>query len=144
MQAPGAEDPETVKKLASFGYIGMASPAADRKDLPDPKDRITTIDRLKDSARLVSQHRDDEAAALLANLTAENPLMLDGWETLARVLRRAGRTKEALAALEQADRLTARHAAAHSRPGGTEPRDRRPRQSPVARRSRRGRGGSGR
>jgi tetratricopeptide (TPR) repeat protein len=106
MQAPGTEDPETVKKLASLGYIGMASPAADRKDLPDPKDRITTIDRLKDSARLVSQHRDDEAAALLANLTRENPLMLDAWETLARVLRRAGRTKEALAALEQADRLT--------------------------------------
>jgi arylsulfatase A-like enzyme/predicted Zn-dependent protease len=106
MQAPGAEDPETVKKLASLGYIGMASPAADRKDLPDPKDRITTIDRLKDSARLVSQHRDDEAAALLVNLTRENPLMLDAWETLARVLRRAGRTKEALAALEQADRLT--------------------------------------
>ncbi|HEX7254116.1 MAG TPA: sulfatase-like hydrolase/transferase [Thermoanaerobaculia bacterium] len=106
MQSPGAEDPETVKKLASLGYIGVAAPAADRKDLPDPKDRIATIDRLKDSARLVSQHRDDEAIALLENLTRENPLMLDGWETLARVLRRAGRTKEAVAALEQADRLT--------------------------------------
>jgi arylsulfatase A-like enzyme/Flp pilus assembly protein TadD len=106
MQAPGAEDPETIKKLASLGYIGVAAPAADRKDLPDPKDRIATIDRLKDSARLVSQHRDDEAIALLETLTRENPLMLDGWETLARVLRRAGRTKEAVAALEQADRLT--------------------------------------
>lgn len=106
MQAPGAEDPETVKKLASLGYIGVAAPAANRKDLPDPKDRIATIDRLKDSARLVSQHRDDEAIALLETLTRENPLMLDGWETLARVLRRAGRTKEAVSALEQADRLT--------------------------------------
>ena len=106
MQAPGVADPETVKKLASLGYIGMASPAAGRKDLPDPKDHIATINRLKDSARLVAQHRDDEAAELLAGLTRENPLMLDGWETLARVLRHAGRTREALAALEQADRLT--------------------------------------
>jgi len=106
MQSPGASDPETLKKLASLGYIGVAAPAAGRKDLPDPKDRLSAIDRLKDSGRLVSEHRDDEAIALLTKLTQENPLMLDAWETLARLLRHAGRTQEALAALEQADRLT--------------------------------------
>jgi tetratricopeptide (TPR) repeat protein len=106
LQPPGVEDPETVKKLASLGYIGAASPAAGRTDLPDPKDRIATIDRLKESGRLVSEHRDDEAVQLLSRLAKENPLMLDAWETLARVLRRSGRTREALAALEEADRLT--------------------------------------
>jgi len=106
LQPPGASDPETVKKLASLGYIGAAAPATDRKDLPDPKDRIGAIDRLKEANRLVSEHRDDEAVALLAALARENPLMLDVWEELARILRRAGRTREALAALERADRLS--------------------------------------
>jgi arylsulfatase A-like enzyme/tetratricopeptide (TPR) repeat protein len=105
LQAPGAADPETIKKLASLGYIGQASPGADAKDLPDPKDRIASLQILKDASRLTDLHRDDEAAALLREFTAENPRMLDGWESLARVLRRAGKPKEAIAALEQADRL---------------------------------------
>ncbi|HXM75817.1 MAG TPA: tetratricopeptide repeat protein, partial [Thermoanaerobaculia bacterium] len=106
LQPPGASDPETVKKLASLGYIGAAAPATGRKDLPDPKERIGAIDRLKEASRLVSEHRDDQAVALLSALARENPLMLDVWETLARILRRAGRTREALAALEKADRLS--------------------------------------
>ncbi len=106
LQAPGVSDPETVKKLASLGYIGAAAPAASRKDLPDPKDRIGAIARLKEASRLASEHRDDQAASLLSKLAAENPLMLDVWETLARILRRAGRSREALDALEHADRLS--------------------------------------
>ena len=105
LQSPGASDPETVKKLASLGYIGAAAPVSDGKDLPDPKDRLGTIDQLKDAARLVSEFRDGEAIALLSNLSRENPRMLDVWESLARVLRRSGRTREALEALERADRL---------------------------------------
>ncbi len=105
LQAPGASDPETVKKLASLGYIGAAAPVPDGKDLPDPKDRLGTIDQLKDATRLVSQFRDGEAIALLSKLSQENPRMLDVWESLARVLRRSGRTRDALEALERADRL---------------------------------------
>ena len=104
LQSPGASDPETVKKLASLGYIGAAAPS-DGKDLPDPKDRLGTIDQLKDATRLVSQFRDGEAIALLSKLSQDNPRMLDVWESLARVLRRSGRTREALEALEHADRL---------------------------------------
>jgi choline-sulfatase len=105
LQSPGASDPETVKKLASLGYIGAAAPVSDEKDLPDPKDRLGTIDQLKDAARLVSEFRDGEAIALLSKLSRENPRMLDVWESLARVLRRSGRTRDALEALERADRL---------------------------------------
>lgn len=106
LQAPGVSDPETVKKLASLGYIGAAAPAANRKNLPDPKDRIGAIAQLKEASRLASEHRDDQAASLLSKLAAENPLMLDVWETLARIQRRAGRSREALDALEHADRLS--------------------------------------
>jgi choline-sulfatase len=104
LQSPGASDPETVKKLASLGYIGAAAPS-DEKDLPDPKDRLGTIGQLKDASRLVSEFRDGEAIALLSKLAQENPRMLDVWESLARVLRRSGRTRDALEALERADRL---------------------------------------
>jgi tetratricopeptide (TPR) repeat protein len=105
LQSPGASDPETLKKLASLGYIGVAAPTAANENLPDPKDRIGAIDQLKNATRLASQFRDAEGIAILSRLAEENPRMLDVWETLARLLRRSGRTREALAALERADRL---------------------------------------
>jgi arylsulfatase A-like enzyme/Flp pilus assembly protein TadD len=105
-QAPGALDPETVKKLASLGYIGAAAPTVNRAGLPDPKDRIGTLDLLKDATRLISRHRDEEALTLLRRAAQENPLMLDVWEALARTLRRLGRPAEALEALSRVDRLS--------------------------------------
>ena len=105
LQPPGASDPETVKKLASLGYIGQASPGSE-KDLPDPKDRIGSLATLKEANRLASLHRDAEAIALLDRFAAENPRMLDAWESLARLHRRAGRLPEAIEALEHADRLS--------------------------------------
>jgi choline-sulfatase len=104
LQPPGASDPETVRKLASLGYIGAASPDSGEA-LPDPKDRIGMIDRLKEASRLVTEFRDAEGIALLKRIAEENPRMLDAWETLARLERRAGRVREAIAALERADRL---------------------------------------
>lgn len=105
LQPPGAVDEETIKKLASLGYIASRAPDAASRDLPDPKDRIRTIGRLKEASRLAASRREDEAAALLRGLTAENPRMLEAWELLTRVLRQSGRPREALEALERADRL---------------------------------------
>ena len=105
LQPPGASDPETVKKLASLGYLGQAAPASGEKDLPDPKDRIASLATLKDANRLAAAHRDDEAVALLRRFVSENPRMLDAWESLARLLRLSGRPAEAIEALERADRL---------------------------------------
>ena len=106
LQAPGASDPETLAKLASLGYISASRSNLSEKNLPDPKDRLPTLDLLKQASRLMAQHREDEAVASLKKLAQENPLMLDAWETLARTARRAGRPREALAALEAADKLS--------------------------------------
>ncbi|MGE5278845.1 MAG: sulfatase-like hydrolase/transferase, partial [Acidobacteriota bacterium] len=105
LQAPGASDPETVKKLASLGYIGQASAPAGEKNLPDPKDRIGSLQNLKDANHLADLHRDAEAIAMLRRFAADNPRMLDAWESLARILRRSGHPEEAIEALERADRL---------------------------------------
>ena len=105
LQPPGAADAETIKKLASLGYIASRSPDAAAKDLPDPKDRIRTLGLFREAAHLAAVHRESEAVALLRKLTAENPRMLEAWELLTRVLRRSGHPREALEALEHADRL---------------------------------------
>ncbi|HTO86428.1 MAG TPA: sulfatase-like hydrolase/transferase [Thermoanaerobaculia bacterium] len=105
LQDPGAADPETLRKLAALGYISATSPRRDAKDLPSPRDRIRILDRLKTGSRLATENREDESIAVLRQLANENPEMLEVWETLAMVLRRAGRQKEAIEALQHADRL---------------------------------------
>jgi tetratricopeptide (TPR) repeat protein len=104
LQNPGTTDPETVRKLAALGYISVTSPNLDEKDLPDPKDRIRVLDRLKAGFHLASEHREEEALAVLRQIARENPDMLEVWERLAMILRRSGRPKEAIEALGQADR----------------------------------------
>ena len=105
LQAPGAADAETIKKLASLGYIASRAPDAAAKDLPDPKDGIRMVGQLREASRLIALRREDDAVALLRSLTAENPRMLEAWELLTRALRQAGRPREALESLERADRL---------------------------------------
>jgi choline-sulfatase len=102
---PGVSDPETLKKLASLGYISGSSAASGRADLPDPKDRIGSLTRLKEASRLASEGRFEAATSILRDLARESPDMLDARESLARVLRQAGRPDEAFEALLEADRL---------------------------------------
>ncbi|MDQ2980417.1 MAG: tetratricopeptide repeat protein, partial [Acidobacteriota bacterium] len=104
LQNPGATDPESVRKLAALGYIAATAPNRGEEDLPDPKDRIHVLDRLKEGSRLATEHREEEAITLLRQLARENPNMLEIWETLAMILRRAGRPKDAIEALREADR----------------------------------------
>jgi arylsulfatase A-like enzyme/tetratricopeptide (TPR) repeat protein len=105
LKAPGATDAETIRKLASLGYLASHSPDASSKDLPDPKDRIQTLGRLREASHLIAIHHEDDAVSLLRRLTAESPRMLEAWELLTRALRQSGRSREALEALERADRL---------------------------------------
>jgi Flp pilus assembly protein TadD len=105
LKAPGVSDPETVKKLASLGYISATSAAAGRSNLPDPKDRIGALARLKEASRLSSTGKYGQAAEVLNALIRESPEMLDAREALARVFRAAGRPADAFDALLEADRL---------------------------------------
>jgi arylsulfatase A-like enzyme/tetratricopeptide (TPR) repeat protein len=105
LNEPGVSDPETVKKLASLGYISVTSAASGRNDLPDPKDRIGALARLKEASRLSSAGKPGRAVDVLNALIRESPGMLDAREALARVLRAAGRPSDAFEALLEADRL---------------------------------------
>ena len=105
LEPPGASDPETVKKLASLGYLGAGNVPSPGGALPDPKDRIGLVARLKEAGRLAEEGKADRAIGLLETLVRENPMMLDARQTLARTLREAGRTEEAYRALLEVDRM---------------------------------------
>ncbi|MGH9367911.1 MAG: sulfatase-like hydrolase/transferase [Thermoanaerobaculia bacterium] len=105
-QAPGASDPEQVRKLASLGYIGTASPSETAGQLPDPKDHLGEIRDLKAAVALHGKRRYEEAIAALKALLSRNPAMADAWGALAEAEQKFGRHRAALEALERQDRLT--------------------------------------
>jgi arylsulfatase A-like enzyme/tetratricopeptide (TPR) repeat protein len=105
-QPPGASDPEQLKKLASLGYIGSASPSETARDLPDPKDHIQEIRALRAALALYADRRYAEAIAALRALLAKNPGMADAWGALAEAEHKLGRFSASLQALARQDRLT--------------------------------------
>jgi arylsulfatase A-like enzyme/Flp pilus assembly protein TadD len=104
-QAPGASDPEQLKKLAALGYLGAASPPESATNLPDPKDRIGELGELKEAFRLYHEKDYDQAITGLERLLEKNPLMADAWGALANSYHKLGRTEDAIRALQQQDRV---------------------------------------
>ena len=83
--APVEEDEETLRKLASLGYIGGSGDVAGAswRDLPDPKDRFPVYDRMNRIRALVKEEKEDEAVPLLLAVIAEAPEVIDAYYTLA-------------------------------------------------------------
>lgn len=105
LAAPSAVDEETAAKLASLGYLGSSVKTGDGP-LPDPKGKIHTLDDFGRALQLASEQRYAEAVPLFQQLVRENPAMLDSWESLGQALQKLGRHGEALAAYEEAMRVS--------------------------------------
>ncbi|HYK42724.1 MAG TPA: sulfatase-like hydrolase/transferase [Thermoanaerobaculia bacterium] len=103
MSPPGASDPETVRKLASLGYVGGNSPPQEGS-LGDPRDGIRVIEALREAGRALASGKQQEGIALLSGIVRDNPGMRDPRESLASALRRAGRRDEAFDQLLEVDR----------------------------------------
>jgi tetratricopeptide (TPR) repeat protein len=106
LQAPGASDPERVKKLAALGYISATSSNLSSARLPDPKDRVGAVEKLKTGFGHLQAGRYAQAAPVFRELLAEDPGMTDVWGMLAQADARLGDEKEALQALQQSARLS--------------------------------------
>ena len=91
--------------LSSLLKIGGAVAAGDGP-LPDPKQKIGTLDGLGQALHLYSQQRYAEAVPLFQALVEANPLMLDAWENLGQSLQKLGRYDEALAAFDRAMKVS--------------------------------------
>jgi len=103
-RAPAEVDPEHAKKLASLGYLSMTT--AGGAALPDPKDEIGSLEKLKEGLGHLQADRLVEAVAALQQLLERNPRVLDAWELLAQALARLGRPDEALAAMRKTVELS--------------------------------------
>ncbi|HYX21743.1 MAG TPA: sulfatase-like hydrolase/transferase [Thermoanaerobaculia bacterium] len=106
LQAPGASDPEQVKKLASLGYIGGTSADLDAKNLPAPRDRIGAVAQLKAGFGAMHADRYAEAVEIFGKLLKTEPGMTDVWQMYGESCMKLGRETEALAALQRAAKLS--------------------------------------
>lgn len=102
-------DNETMKKLASLGYLGGGSTsfaARDDKDLADPKDKMHLFDSVGYAARLISENNYKEAARVLEIVLKDDPHVPQAQLLLVSAYRQTGRTakaKEVLDAYLKAD-----------------------------------------
>jgi tetratricopeptide (TPR) repeat protein len=93
--AIGEIDPEEAKKLAALGYVGTPRERG-AGPLPNPRDEVENLARIKAAFRFADERRLDEAIAALRSLLQENPKLLDAWSKLGEVLVESGRYDEAI------------------------------------------------
>lgn len=98
---PSAIDPEQAARLAALGYIGTPRNTSGG-NLPDPKDRIGDIARMKRAAAAGAAGKTGEAIQILQGLLQENPGLTDGWNLLGNYLDESGRHTEAVEAYKRA------------------------------------------
>ena len=99
--APSAVSDEDRQKLAALGYVGTQSGSALQlpgDQLPDPKDKVETLQAYRRAVRLAGEQQHGEAAALFRRLVESDPGMTDVWLRLAEAENRLGRSSAALAA----------------------------------------------
>jgi arylsulfatase A-like enzyme/Flp pilus assembly protein TadD len=91
----GEIDPEDAKKLAALGYVGTPRERG-AGPLPNPRDEVENLARIKAAFRLADERRLDEAVAALRSLLQENPKLQDVGSKLGEVLVESGRYDEAI------------------------------------------------
>ena len=105
-RAPKAEeaniDAETMRKLASLGYLGGGSSASaqDEKGLADPKDKLHLYDSVGYAAHLISQNDYQKAATVLEIVLKDDPDIPQAQLLLVSSYRKTGHTEKAKAILD--------------------------------------------
>lgn len=91
----GEIDPEDARNLAALGYVGTPRERGPGP-LPNPRDEVKNLARIKEAFRLADERRLDEAIAALRGLLQENPKLQDVGSKLGEVLVESGRYDEAI------------------------------------------------
>ena len=103
IEAPSSVNAEDAAKLAALGYIGTPRDSADGP-LPDPKDRIGDIARMKSAFAAAGRGASDEAIVILESLLEDNPRFSDAWNKLGALREEKGEYERAIEAYMQAAR----------------------------------------
>jgi arylsulfatase A-like enzyme/Flp pilus assembly protein TadD len=100
------EDPETVAKLASLGYIGagtVSTASVHTEDrLPSPRSKIEIHNRLGEARELAAAADLDGAERVLREILRSDPGVIDAHTALGNILLRQKRYAEAAAAFRRA------------------------------------------
>jgi len=102
---PTEEDPETMERLRSLGYLSGGVGDEDLT-LADPKDRIGLVGELARITRLIARGELVEAEPALNAVLEQEPGMVDVWQQLGDVLERLRRPRAALEAYRTAFRVS--------------------------------------
>jgi arylsulfatase A-like enzyme/Tfp pilus assembly protein PilF len=105
-EAPKAIDPEQAKQLAALGYVGSTVSTTGNAELPDPKDRISSVGEIKQGFRAFQERRYEDATGMFSVLLRENPNMVDIWMMQSASLAKLGRREEAIDAAKKALRAS--------------------------------------
>jgi arylsulfatase A-like enzyme/Tfp pilus assembly protein PilF len=106
LQAPAAVDAETARQLGALGYAaGFVQPGAGGAAI-DPKTHLATLADLNRAMHLYFDRQYAEAVPAFRRALAANPRTVDAWEHLAESLEQLGQLDEALAAFEEAMRVS--------------------------------------
>lgn len=100
LAAPGAISSEEAAKLAALGYVGTVREVSGA--LPDPKDRIGDLARMKEASRLERSGDINGALSAYRKLLAENPRFTDAWLRLAILYENRGEMQPAIDAYKKA------------------------------------------
>jgi arylsulfatase A-like enzyme/tetratricopeptide (TPR) repeat protein len=96
-------DQETMRKLASLGYLGggSSSTTADDKSLADPKDKLHLFDSVGYAGNLISKNEFQKATQVLEIVLADDPNIPQAQLLLVSSYRKSGRTDKAKAILDE-------------------------------------------
>jgi len=103
--APGTADSETRRRLAALGYLG-SSVVEEGAELPDPKDRVGVLRRLREAYRRFEAGDWERAATAFAEVLVSDPGIEDAWDLLGQAQHRSGRPELALATYLEGLRAT--------------------------------------
>jgi choline-sulfatase len=101
-------DPEDAAKLAALGYLGSVRASGSDSALPNPRDMLPYLERIKEGFRLADERRFGEAVTVLRALVKENPGLFDVWDKLGEVLVDMEQYDEAIAVYRTAMTRTQR------------------------------------
>jgi arylsulfatase A-like enzyme/Flp pilus assembly protein TadD len=95
-------DPEDAAKLEALGYLGSVRSTSAGAALPNPRDMLPYLERIKAAVKLKDERRYTEAVTALRSLVQENPGLADVWDELGEVLFEMGEYEEAIRVYREA------------------------------------------
>lgn len=96
-------DSDTLKRLATLGYIGapsMVKPGRKGKGPADPKDKLEIFEKISLAGEYINREKYTEAAGALETVLTEDPLIPQAKLLLATCYMKLGRNEEAIVQLD--------------------------------------------